>query len=240
MSCPVRAAPTPQHCPHTRRAAPADRVGGRTNFFHCRTCNCCYAVTLRDSHVCIEVRSRPWRQRRPACSPSITRLCAYAATASPGLKHSSNTAPAGLWLHPRALSVAACSMRGTPAGKHAGRASAAGAAASLGNPRRASGPCPSHPQNSMHANCPVCCEFLFDSIRPINIMPCGAAEAAACSCPGGRPSPACPQCQAVSAAPASRHSCLPQLARPAAPAGHTIHQECLRSLSDHATYTCPV
>lgn len=28
-------------------------------------------------------------------------------------------------------------------------------------------------QNSMHANCPVCCEFLFDSIKPINIMQCG-------------------------------------------------------------------
>ncbi|KAG2494262.1 hypothetical protein HYH03_007617 [Edaphochlamys debaryana] len=49
-------------------------------------------------------------------------------------------------------------------------------------------------ENSMHANCPVCCEFLFDSIKPINIMPCG----------------------------------------------HTIHQECLRSLADHSTYTCPV
>ncbi|GFR50562.1 hypothetical protein Agub_g12836 [Astrephomene gubernaculifera] len=49
-------------------------------------------------------------------------------------------------------------------------------------------------ENSMHANCPVCCEFLFDSIKPINIMPCG----------------------------------------------HTIHQECLRSLAEHATYTCPV
>ncbi|GIL64065.1 hypothetical protein Vafri_18041 [Volvox africanus] len=49
-------------------------------------------------------------------------------------------------------------------------------------------------ENSMHANCPVCCEFLFDSIKPINIMHCG----------------------------------------------HTIHQECLRSLAEHSTYTCPV
>ena len=30
------------------------RVGGRDAFFHCRTCNCCYALALRDSHVCIE------------------------------------------------------------------------------------------------------------------------------------------------------------------------------------------
>lgn len=27
--------------------------------------------------------------------------------------------------------------------------------------------------NSMHQNCPVCCEFLFDSIRPIAVLPCG-------------------------------------------------------------------
>ncbi|KAG2437922.1 hypothetical protein HXX76_005538 [Chlamydomonas incerta] len=49
-------------------------------------------------------------------------------------------------------------------------------------------------ENSMHANCPVCCEFLFDSVKPINIMLCG----------------------------------------------HTIHQECLRSLAVHHTFTCPV
>ncbi|KAG2449871.1 hypothetical protein HYH02_005394 [Chlamydomonas schloesseri] len=49
-------------------------------------------------------------------------------------------------------------------------------------------------ENSMHANCPVCCEFLFDSVKPINIMLCG----------------------------------------------HTIHQECLRGLAEHRTYTCPV
>ncbi|PNW70402.1 hypothetical protein CHLRE_17g718300v5 [Chlamydomonas reinhardtii] len=49
-------------------------------------------------------------------------------------------------------------------------------------------------ENSMHANCPVCCEFLFDSIKPINIMLCG----------------------------------------------HTIHQECLRKMAEHRTYTCPV
>mmetsp|Transcript_14381 Transcript_14381/g.31095 ORF Transcript_14381/g.31095 Transcript_14381/m.31095 type:complete len:324 (+) Transcript_14381:118-1089(+) len=57
------------------------RVGGRSNYFHCRTCNCCYQVQLQDSHVCIE--------------------------------------------------------------------------------------------NSMHHNCPVCFEYLFDSIKPINVMPCG-------------------------------------------------------------------
>lgn len=57
------------------------RVGGRQNFFHCDTCNCCYAVMMRDSHRCIE--------------------------------------------------------------------------------------------NSMHSNCPVCFEYLFDSIRPISVMPCG-------------------------------------------------------------------
>lgn len=57
------------------------RVGGRDNFFHCPQCNCCYAVGLRGSHVCIE--------------------------------------------------------------------------------------------NSMRQNCPVCWEYLFDSIKPINILPCG-------------------------------------------------------------------
>ena len=25
----------------------------------------------------------------------------------------------------------------------------------------------------MHQNCPVCFEFLFESIKPINVMPCG-------------------------------------------------------------------
>ena len=42
----------------------------------------------------------------------------------------------------------------------------------------------------MHANCPVCCEFLFDSIKPINIMLCGhtihqvwqAAKLGECQC----------------------------------------------------------
>ena len=28
-------------------------------------------------------------------------------------------------------------------------------------------------ENSMHQNCPVCFEFLFESIKPINVMPCG-------------------------------------------------------------------
>jgi hypothetical protein len=60
---------------------PACRVGGRTNFFHCSTCNCCYSISLRDSHVCVT--------------------------------------------------------------------------------------------NSMHQNCPVCFEYLFDSIRPISVLPCG-------------------------------------------------------------------
>jgi RING finger/CHY zinc finger protein 1 len=27
--------------------------------------------------------------------------------------------------------------------------------------------------NSMHQNCPVCFEYLFDSIRPIAVLPCG-------------------------------------------------------------------
>ncbi|KAF8062955.1 RZPF34 [Scenedesmus sp. PABB004] len=57
------------------------RVGGRANFFHCATCNCCYSVSLRGSHVCVS--------------------------------------------------------------------------------------------NSMHQNCPVCVEFLFDSIRPIAVLACG-------------------------------------------------------------------
>jgi hypothetical protein len=28
-------------------------------------------------------------------------------------------------------------------------------------------------ENSMHHNCPVCFEYLFESIKPINVMPCG-------------------------------------------------------------------
>lgn len=28
-------------------------------------------------------------------------------------------------------------------------------------------------ENSMRQNCPVCWEYLFDSIKPINILPCG-------------------------------------------------------------------
>mgnify|MGYP001810995567 CR=1 FL=1 len=28
-------------------------------------------------------------------------------------------------------------------------------------------------QNSMHQNCPVCFEYLFDSVRPITVLPCG-------------------------------------------------------------------
>ncbi len=57
------------------------RVGGRERYFHCKTCNCCYAIELQDSHICIE--------------------------------------------------------------------------------------------NSMHHNCPVCFEYLFESIKPIHVMPCG-------------------------------------------------------------------
>ncbi|KAG1675906.1 hypothetical protein FOA52_001563 [Chlamydomonas sp. UWO 241] len=64
------------------------RVGGREHYFHCQTCNCCYATSLRDSHVCIE--------------------------------------------------------------------------------------------NSMHHNCPVCFEYLFESIKPINVMPCGHTIHQAC------------------------------------------------------------
>ncbi|KAJ9531488.1 hypothetical protein QJQ45_021953 [Haematococcus lacustris] len=78
------------------------RVGGRENYFHCDTCNCCYAMLLRSTHRCIE--------------------------------------------------------------------------------------------NSMHHNCPVCFEYLFDSVKPISVMPCG----------------------------------------------HTIHQDCLRSLADHRSYVCPM
>lgn len=29
------------------------RVGGRSNFFHCATCNCCYNTSLQGSHVCV-------------------------------------------------------------------------------------------------------------------------------------------------------------------------------------------
>lgn len=57
------------------------RVGGRPNFFHCATCNCCYALALRESHVCV--------------------------------------------------------------------------------------------QNAMHGACPVCFEYLFDSVRPITVLLCG-------------------------------------------------------------------
>ena len=28
-------------------------------------------------------------------------------------------------------------------------------------------------QNSMRQNCPVCFEFLFDSVRPTAVLPCG-------------------------------------------------------------------
>jgi hypothetical protein len=28
-------------------------------------------------------------------------------------------------------------------------------------------------QNSMHQNCPVCFEYLFDSVRPITVLLCG-------------------------------------------------------------------
>ncbi|GFH12102.1 uncharacterized protein HaLaN_07730, partial [Haematococcus lacustris] len=49
-------------------------------------------------------------------------------------------------------------------------------------------------ENSMHHNCPVCFEYLFDSVKPISVMPCG----------------------------------------------HTIHQDCLRSLADHRSYVCPM
>ncbi|GAX79413.1 hypothetical protein CEUSTIGMA_g6854.t1 [Chlamydomonas eustigma] len=35
-------------------------------------------------------------------------------------------------------------------------------------------------ENSMHHNCPVCFEFLFESIKPINVMPCGHTIHQAC------------------------------------------------------------
>lgn len=28
-------------------------------------------------------------------------------------------------------------------------------------------------ERALHANCPVCCEFLFDSVRPVSVMRCG-------------------------------------------------------------------
>eukprot|EP00775_Hariotina_reticulata_P005876 gene5876-6117_t len=34
--------------------------------------------------------------------------------------------------------------------------------------------------NSMHQNCPVCFEYLFDSIRPISVLPCGHTIHQAC------------------------------------------------------------
>ena len=34
------------------------RVGGRENFFHCHTCEGCYAVALRDKHTCLEAAMR--------------------------------------------------------------------------------------------------------------------------------------------------------------------------------------
>ncbi|CAD7698853.1 unnamed protein product, partial [Ostreobium quekettii] len=57
------------------------RVGGRENFFHCDTCNCCYTKDIQGSHVCV--------------------------------------------------------------------------------------------QNSMHRNCPVCYEYLFDSRRNVSVLRCG-------------------------------------------------------------------
>jgi hypothetical protein len=40
------------------------RVGGRHNFFHCGTCNCCYSISLRDSHVCV---TNSMHQNCPVC-----------------------------------------------------------------------------------------------------------------------------------------------------------------------------
>lgn len=40
------------------------RVGGRDKFFHCATCNSCYAIALQQSHVCVEnamVGGNGWR-----------------------------------------------------------------------------------------------------------------------------------------------------------------------------------
>lgn len=142
LPAPVCSTPTLPACtlPCVRCAR---RVGGRERYFHCKTCNCCYAVQLRGSHVCIE--------------------------------------------------------------------------------------------NSMHHNCPVCFEFLFESIKPIHVMPCGhtlvgpVAAAAACAlstrsspvhysalpCP--RPHPPCPTpCLALQ------------------------HEACLQQLIDHRTFVCPV
>ncbi|KAF5841208.1 zinc-ribbon-domain-containing protein [Dunaliella salina] len=48
-------------------------------------------------------------------------------------------------------------------------------------------------ENSMHNNCPVCFEYIFDSVNPICVLPCG----------------------------------------------HTIHQDCLHKLQQHAMYVCP-
>ncbi|XP_039129290.1 E3 ubiquitin-protein ligase MIEL1-like [Dioscorea cayenensis subsp. rotundata] len=30
------------------------RLGGRENFFHCKKCDACYSVELRDKHLCVE------------------------------------------------------------------------------------------------------------------------------------------------------------------------------------------
>jgi RING finger/CHY zinc finger protein 1 len=53
-----------------------------------------------------------------------------------------------------------------------------------------------HPcvEKSMHQNCPVCFEYLFDSVLGISVLPCG----------------------------------------------HTMHQQCLREMHQHAQLSCPM
>eukprot|EP00887_Chlorella_sp_A99_P003656 scaffold7.g3656.t1 len=57
----------PYHCDDCgicRRAGAESAIGGRENFFHCRTCGSCYSVNLQGNHKCVE---RAMHQNCPVC-----------------------------------------------------------------------------------------------------------------------------------------------------------------------------
>ena len=80
--------------------------------------------------------------------------------------------------------------------------------------------------DAMASQCPICCEYLFDSLEPPQVR---AAT---------RRTHACAANTAATFPSASTRTTalVPQVLR----CGHTIHRKCLESYAEHGGFTCPL
>jgi hypothetical protein len=69
------------------------RVGGRSNFFHCSTCNCCYSTSLQGSHVCVSNSMHQVRAGK-VCQKWMSRGCGQGFGHGLDLLHSTAVAAA--------------------------------------------------------------------------------------------------------------------------------------------------